>query len=85
VCKYSPLSLLIPFTYCVCANSETITAAGRLKIKVLLSNFLKVWIWQTKNIIIQKSYIHIFWGWYIFGEIKIGYIIQTQKKNLAWF
>jgi hypothetical protein len=32
VCKFSPLSLLTPFTYYRCANSEPITAAGRLKI-----------------------------------------------------
>lgn len=32
VCKYSSLSLLTAFTYYICANSEPITAAGRLKI-----------------------------------------------------
>lgn len=61
-CKFSPLSLLTPFTYYICANSEPITAAGRLKIKYSWAIFSKVWIWQTKNIIIQKSYIHICWG-----------------------
>jgi hypothetical protein len=39
---FSPLSLLTPFTYYICANSEPITAAGRLKNQVLSSNFLKV-------------------------------------------
>jgi hypothetical protein len=39
---FSPLSLLTPFTYYICANSEPITAAGRLKIKYSSVIFSKV-------------------------------------------